>query len=204
MRKLTGWAAALISVWLLAACATADVSGHRVSTVTSTVRLSSVDVVFLDRPSLKRTDLGGAFASPSSYSALSDRVIRDVRRAMSEARDGVQTAFAAHGIQGRAYLASDLYGTPAPTSHKVVVSLASAQAGPQNTASIILRVAVFETATNRILWQGESKTFPGGDGFSNQAREDAILKKQKNFGEGIVRALHEAGLFSETSQASSG
>jgi predicted small secreted protein len=204
MQRTIGYAAALLLVCLLAACATAEVSGRRVSTATSAVRLSSVDVVFLDRPSLKRTDLGGNFASPSSYTGLSDRVASDVRRAMSEARDGVQTAFASHGIQGRAYLASSLYGTPEkPTSHKVVVSLISAQANAQSTASITLQVAVFETATNQLLWQGESKTFPGGDGFSNKAREDAILKKQQNFGEGIVRALREAGLLVGRSQGDS-
>ena len=204
MRKIMGWAATLFSVWLLAACATADVSGHRVSTAASTVRLSSVDVVFLDKPSLKRTDLGGLFANPNSYSALSDRVVFDVRRAMSEAREGVQAAFAAHGIPGQAYLASDPHGSPKPTSHKIVVSLISAQANPQNTASITLQVAVFEIATRQLLWQGESKTFPGGDGFSKKARDEAILKKQQNFGEGIVRALREAGLVVDVSQASPG
>lgn len=189
-----GYAAVLLFASLLAACATADVSGHRVSTVASAVRLSSVDVIFLDRPSLKRTDLGSVFANPNSYSGLTDRVTLDVRRAMAEARDGVQAAFAARNVPGLAYLASDTRGLPKPTSHRVFVSLISAQATAQNTGTILLKVTVVETATNQLLWQGESKTFPGGDGFSQKAREDAILKKQQNFGDGIIRALREAGL----------
>lgn len=203
MRKLIGSAVVLFWVGLLAACAgMAEVSGQRVGATPATVQLSSVDVVFMDRPSLKRTDLGGLFASPSSYAGLSDRVVMDVRRAMSEARDGVQAAFAAHGIQGMAYLASDVLGTPKPTSHRVVVSMLSAQASAQGTGDIKLQIVVVETATRRLLWQGEAKTFPGGDGFSSKARQEAILKKQKNFGEGIVRALRDAGLAVEASPAS--
>lgn len=204
MRTFIGWVAVLLGVGLLTACAaTADVSGQRVGTAAASVPLSSVDVVFMDRPSLKRTDLAGVFASPTSYAGLSDRVVMDVRRAMSEARDGVQAAFAAHGIQGMAYLASDAYGTPKATSHRVVVSMLSAKASAQNTSEIMLQIVVIETATRRLLWQGESKTFPGGDGFSSKAREEAILKKQKNFGEGIVRALRDAGLAVGASPAGS-
>jgi hypothetical protein len=203
MRRILDWTAALFAVWLLVACATADISGRRVSTATSTIRFSSVDVVFMDRPSLKRTDLGGVFASPNAYSALTDRVAWDVRRAMSEARDGVRAAFAAHGVQGDAYLVSDLNGAPRPTSHKVVISLISAQATPQNTGTITLQVTVFETAGNQILWQGESKTFPGGDGFSKEARNDAIRNKQHNFGEGVMRALREAGVLGNSPATSS-
>lgn len=201
MQKIINWVVVLFSVWLLAACATADVSGQRVGTATSMTPLSSVDVVFLDKPSLKRTDLAGTFVNPQAYSALTDRVGWDVRRAMSEARDGVQAAFAANGIQGQAYLVSDVHGAPRATSHKVIVSLVSVQATPQNTGTITLKVAVFETAGNQLLWQGESKTFPGGDGFSKEAREEAIRKKQQKFGEGIVRALREAGLLGSGSPA---
>jgi hypothetical protein len=195
MKRVLGWAVSLLGAWLLSACATADVTGQRSGTAAPAVALKSVDVVLVDRAGMKKSGLSALrFDSPADATLMA-KAGNDLRQAMSEVRDGVVAALAAHGIPGRAYLASfrDSQATSSAT-HMVIVSMRSATNSPNSPTKLTLNVEVFEVATQQSLWKGSSELYPGGDGFSKEARAKAILEKRQRFGESVVRALQDSGV----------
>jgi hypothetical protein len=173
-----------------------------VSTSLSTVRLSAVDVVFMDQPALQRSGIAGIL-NPNSNPILAYQVQSDIRKAMSQLRDGVKNAFVVHGIQGQSYLASDTSQMSKPISHRIVVSVISARAGAQTATEVSLKIEIFEAGSRSLLWQGKTSTIAARVGWSVKAGDESILERGMNFGEGIVRALNETGLRSDMAQASS-
>jgi len=205
MKRILGWAATLLAAWLMSACATADVTGQRTGNAAPAVALKSVDVVFMDQPAMKKSGLSALRLDSPGDSVAMARAGNDLRRAMSEVREGVVAAFAAHGIPGRAYLLSlrDAQGSAA-ASHVVIVSMRSADSSPNSPTKLTLNVEVLELATKQTLWKGSSELYPGGAGFSKEARTTSAQEKRQKFGEGIVRALQDAGVLAGVQKPSSG
>ena len=203
MKRILGWMVALLFAGVLSACATADVSGQRMSNGAPSVAFKSVDVIFVDQATMKKSGLSALRMDTSADATLMSRAGGDLRRAMSEVREGVVDALAANGIPGRAYLVSrrDEQGPASPT-HAVVVSMRSAVTSPSSPTKLTLNVDVIEVATNQIMWKGASELYPGGAGFSKEASAKSALEKRQRFGEGIVRALRDSGLQLPTSNPS--
>jgi hypothetical protein len=201
LRNLILGALMVLSMALLAACATGDVTGQRLNTSASTIPFSAVEVVFMDKGALRQPARPG---SPPGPIHLLDEQFgpgREVRNIMTEVRDAVGRVFASRGISGQAYLASGVNGMTKPPSHTVRVSFVSADSTGGRVVSVVFQVSVFETSTNQLLWQGTAKANANGDGLTNQARQESAAKQRLEFAEGIVRALRESGLASGSSGA---
>lgn len=192
MLKVLSFLIALCAAWSLTACATAEVTGVRASATVSTVALTSVDVIFLDRPEMQPTGL--AALRPDGAWGASATALHDVQRAMSEMREKVESALTANNVPGRSYLLSHRSQVDLAASHIVVVSMHSAKVHSGYPTKITLNVQVRERATQRTLWDGTSELTPGGAGFSTDIRKQALMEKQEKFGAGIVRALRESGV----------
>jgi hypothetical protein len=191
----------MLSMAMLAACASGDVTGQKLSASASMAPFSTVDVMFMDKGVI--TEAARPWLPPSSIYRLDEQFGpgREVRNIMTEARDAVRSVFAARGIPGQVFLASDVYGTAKQPSHAVRVSFVSANSMGGRVMSVVFQVSVLETSTNQLLWQGSAKANADGDGFTKQARQEAATKLRLEFAEGIVRALRDSGLSAGTTGA---